>query len=478
MLEIADGLGLRWNHVTRLSCVTLALIIKLHSKSLQQLEVLGPFDLTIDLRIESLPQLRILELSDVDIGANPAATRLLARSRLTLNRIKLGHETSNALAWLYPDLHHHPNRASLMQDFWKHLRGLSIHFHGLREIIEPEEEATVSVTMGEAMKSSSKQIQVILPAVDMLHLIAIDAAIRLFVVNKLLSKKTHMIYSLNQPFIDIGKLRSLILESCNMPSWIDSLSACAQRLKGTLRLEVFVLREEQIESTFPRKLDTFFGLFRGLKRVSLLLQGENTTLPANNLISHHGESLKSLIIDQRRCARSSFGLCTNFRDGPKRDTLLHLIRKGCPELEQLGLSDFGSSNDWRDYDIAQLKNLRSLSLRVLPRQKNDVTNLQDCERAHERFARHFVRLYLESMPNLTIIGTGSLTFKDIRLGRMSSDDNTDLEHYLSPRYFYVDRFTNIKGEQRSILTKIAQGTPTGIDEHSSHIDIFQPYWID
>ena len=487
----ADGLRPRWNHVTRLSCLTLALVLKLHGQSLEQLELCGPFD-GPDVYIGSLqrisdgpepyigplPRLRVLEISNADLGAFDAARKLLAWTRLTLNKVRLGQETSNALAWLFPHLHQRPNRTKFTRELWEELR------HALQaeqETIKLGEEATDSGTIREAMNSSSKQMEVVLPAVDALHLIAIDAAVLLDIADKQPPIETQTIHSLDQRFIDIGQLQSLTLESCKVQGgWFDSLIACA-RAKGPLRLQVFALREERIKSAFPHKLDTFFGLFRGLKKVSLLLQGEDTRLPVKELISNHGETLKSLLIDQRRSARDSFGLTTHIRDPEdyEEESLLSLIGKGCPKLEQLGLSNSDPNDRWRhDQSLrTQFKNLRSMNLRVLPEQTSDVLSHRDCDDAHEKIAAHLIRLYHHFMPNLTLIGTGALTYQDIWLGRMNHKDNTNLERYLCPRYFYVQRLTNIRGEQQPVLTKIAQGTPTGIDEYSSHTDIFRPYWI-
>lgn len=478
-MGVADALRLRWNHVTRLSCTTLALILELHGESLQQLEILGPFDSDVDIRARYLPQLRVLEISDADFGAVDAATTLLAMARLTLTKIKLGHETSNALARLFPGLHPTPNQTTLTQAFWDDLQQ-ALEDHQID--IESDEEAKISVTKVEPTDSTTKQLKAVLPAVDALHLIAIDAAVLLCLAGRQPSTETQTLSSRSQPLVDISKLRSLTLESCKIPDWIDSLSTCA-RVKGPLRLEVFVLREERVQTNFARKLDTFFGLFRGLKKISLLLQGDKSTLPVKKLIENHGETLKSVLIDQRLSARGSFGFSTHIRDSVdhKRETLLSRIGKGCPKLEQLGLSDFASENDVNHYHMTmrtRFKNLRSLNLRVLPELTNDTLALQDCEDVHENFATHFIRRYQTSLPKLTLIGTGSLTYKDIWLGRMFSEDNSSMEHYLCPRYFYVQCVTNIRDEQQPLLTKIARGTPTGIDEYSSHTDIFQPYWID
>ena len=473
MLGVADALRFRWNHVTRLSCVTLALILKLHSKSLQELRLFGPFDSDTENQTRSLPQLRVLEISDADFAA---ATKLLTLARLTLTKIKLGHETSNALACLFPDLHPTLNQTMLTLDFWDDLQH-TLEAHPID--VESDEEATDSVTKVEAMDANTKQSKVILPAVDALHLIAIDVAVLLCVADKQPSIENQTIASLNQPLIDIGKLQSLTLESCKMSDCIDSLSTCA-RVKGPLRLEVFILREEQIQPTFPPKLDAFFGLFQGLRKVSLLLQGQTSTLPVKKLISNHGETLKSLVIDQRLSARDSFGRSTHIRGSidNKTETLLSCIGKGCPKLEQLGLSDFTTQKDWRhhrDTMRTRFENLRSLNFRVLPEHN---LSYQDWESFHENSAMLFIRRYQMFFPRLTLIGTGYLTYKDIWLGRTSSEDNSNLERYLSPRYFYVQSVTNIRGEQQPLLTKIARGTPTGIDQYSSHTDIFQPYWID
>lgn len=461
-----------------MSCHTLTLILKLHGRSLEQLVICGPFDFGPDLHIGPLPRLRVLEIGDTNDGAENAATGLIATTRLTLNRIKLGHEMSNALVYLFPDSNQAIDQTSLTQCLWKYLQST---LRTQQDEFEPVEEATDILTKEEVMDSIGEQMKVILPALDVLHLIAMDAPVLLCMADKQPSIETQTIYSLNQPLTDISKLRTLTIESCKMPDWIDSLSVCA-RVKGPLRLEAFALREEGIVSTFPHKLDEFFGLFRGLKKIALLLQGEHSTLPVKNLISNHGESLRSLLIDQRSSARHSFRLSTHIRDSKdyEEGTLLCLIGKGCPNLEQLGLSDFDSINDWRHFHktmVKRFKKLRSLNIRLLAEQTDDTVSQLHCEEIHENLATNFIRRYQKFMPNLTLIGTGSLTYKDIWLGRMSPDDNTDLERYLYPRYFYVQRFANIKGQQQPVLTKIAQGTPTGIDEHSSHTDIFRPYWI-
>lgn len=115
---------------------------------------------------------------------------------------------------------------------------------------------------------------------------------------------TQTIYSLNQLLIGMSKRQSPTLESCKTPDFTGSLSIC-DRLEGPLRPEVLALPEEEIQSTFPHKSDAFLGLFRGLKKIALLLQRENPTLPVKNLVSDYGESLRLLLIDQRLAETAS-----------------------------------------------------------------------------------------------------------------------------------------------------------------------------
>ena len=256
MLREADVPALRWDHVTRISGRTLASILESHGQSLQKLALLGPLTVERGFRIVPLLELRVLEMSDMPSEAVNAVTRMLASTRLRLNKIKLGYEVDEVLPYLFPETYEHVPQTEDTQIFWD---ALESDVQAQQNELESNEEATDSVIKKEAADSAKKALTVVLPALEALHLIAMDTAIVLCMTDKQRSVETQTIYSLNQPLVGIGKLRSLTLESCKMPDWIDSLCACA-RVKGPLRLEVFALREERVESTFPPKVNIFLGL--------------------------------------------------------------------------------------------------------------------------------------------------------------------------------------------------------------------------
>ena len=171
-------------------------------------------------------------------------------------------------------------------------------------------------------------------------------------------------------------------------------------------------------------------------------------MPVENLIANHGNTLKSLIIDQRLSARDTFGLSTHIRDSEnyKKGSLLQSIGRGCPNLEQLGLSDFDANDNWRHFAASMhkcFKELRSLSFRVLPERTEDPANIQACDDAHETLVAHFVRVYQKSLPKLTLIGTGSLTYKDIWLGRTNFEDSLVVICVRDTSMFSVSRTSEV-----------------------------------
>lgn len=89
----------------------------------------------------------------------------------------------------------------------------------------------------------------------------------------------------------------------------------------------------------------------------------------------------------------------------------------------------------------------------------------------------FRRYQSNHPPKLDIIGFGSITYAYTWIGR-TLDTASNIDHYLAPRIYHIERHTNIKGEIKPILTQIAQGTADEAKEYSSHLRIFEPCWLD
>lgn len=91
----------------------------------------------------------------------------------------------------------------------------------------------------------------------------------------------------------------------------------------------------------------------------------------------------------------------------------------------------------------------------------------------ETFMKAFILHQANYKHGLKIIGIESTTYADTWIGR-TTETSSDIDNFLAPRIFYIERHRNITGYFTPILTLIAEGTATEAKEYSSHLRIFEP----
>ena len=142
-----------------------------------------------------------------------------------------------------------------------------------------------------------------------------------------------------EPMLDFSKLGTLSLESCGglfeAFSMLHGFSAALGDTSCSLHLHTFKLRYEYATEIFMSKLLNFLLSLNPLRKLYVLLEGSSkisSTLA--NVLTVHGMTLKSLIWDQRQCARTMMA-----EDGSVgKHRLLGYIAKYCKNLSALGIS--------------------------------------------------------------------------------------------------------------------------------------------
>ena len=137
-------------------------------------------------------------------------------------------------------------------------------------------------------------------------------------------------------FIDFGNLVSLRLESCA------SLHNGLARLENTTSLSslrsLTVRTELGLEVMWP-SLESFICSLIGLTDLCLLIEGDFDALELEDILIHHGETLRSLVVDTRTGPRLNAAESTSAPqqiDGA--DTYITQISRHCPELIELGIT--------------------------------------------------------------------------------------------------------------------------------------------
>lgn len=175
------------------------------------------------------------------------------------------------------------------------------------------------------------------------------AAKRMHLVNShLLSLDTLVLKGLNASklikadflFQDWTCLRTLVLESCPgleqaLAFLADTENVDGQPLRSDLRLSTLRVRCEG--PSLVAQLHHFLASITGLVNLSVLLESRDRFRHLNlkTVLKSHGNSLKTLVLEERTGRRE------NFR-GPTRQRLhtprqLETIAKRCPNLVELGL---------------------------------------------------------------------------------------------------------------------------------------------
>ena len=159
-------------------------------------------------------------------------------------------------------------------------------------------------------------------------------SLRLIAVNVI-----HFMNPAFRPIIAYDALVTLRIESClGLNEFCQALTDDRTeqlRAKGVIfpYLKDLAVRAERVDNILMRCLKTILVLLQPLRQLFLLLEGHFKEEIIQKVLNRHGQSLQSLIWDEREASRSrgesrSIRTCSNH---------LRVISKRCPRLEALGV---------------------------------------------------------------------------------------------------------------------------------------------
>ncbi len=166
------------------------------------------------------------------------------------------------------------------------------------------------------------------------------------VLMPMLSLETLVLYGLNLEEVATGALGLMIDFNCITVLKLDSCHGLEDAFpllmgndfqsasQSVLRLTSFFVRHKDSSQNFAQHLATFLTSFTGLRKLVLLLEGQNQAMSKAPILEKHGKTLQKLVWDERRGPRND----------TKTDTFLHLkdnnlllISVKCPNMMALGL---------------------------------------------------------------------------------------------------------------------------------------------
>ncbi|KAL8642410.1 MAG: hypothetical protein Q9226_008515 [Calogaya cf. arnoldii] len=305
--------------------------------------------------------------------------------------------------------------------------------------------------------------------------------------------------------IDFQSLSSLSLESCpGLGTALDTLATESNEsglpLRSCLRLQSFSLRHEYSNQNFRTRLIKFLSAIQGLTHLSILLEDDDRSQPndLDPLLAVHGQSLRSLVWDERSGKRRSF-IPTETASVPVH-LRLRRIAIHCPNLVELGISI-----DWRDFTVdssfspysnnrrltgeafARLKNLKTLNIRNMPFIDPKKMALPLSE-IYSSFANSLLRILLCSdkdvlIPtapqNLKSLALGALTYRDVYNGvAFHRTLNWELHEFLRLKIYRVVRSYH-EGESlpRPLAVLTETGTYEKTEANGGDVNVFKPYWL-
>ncbi|CAF9918749.1 hypothetical protein IMSHALPRED_004400 [Imshaugia aleurites] len=437
----------------RISEKTLKLVARRHGHSLTTLQI-------NNCNLDRPSEFDFFALTTLDAGDMIQdvqfswEVRAEAKSYKSLTHLKIGYETTVARSYLgWRD----PLAMSAANDFtW------SVHDEIFRYLPACSQE------FSNLDKDSDLPRSIL--HLKSLHLVGLDCDFTTGMSTKLAT------------MLDTDKLTSLCLESCF------DLEQSFRRVSPLTNTDVppplpqlrsFRLRQEGCDAVFQDSLKAFLLALKGLVHLAVLLEGFGPFLPPDCIIGNHGLTLRTLVWDQRRGPRQKLEESTSTATQVQIARSLDKIVEECPNLEELGLAVNAliyGNNAYGPRRISQLKQLKTLNLRVLPIQKADAET-SSFPRIHEMIATDIANALLKNGLRLETLGLGSITWTDIWQGRSRFSKSSGIDTYLCPRIFHIDYPVNLRGESQPLITQIAQGTATEAKEYSSNLRIFEPYWL-
>ncbi|KAL9633501.1 MAG: hypothetical protein Q9204_003369 [Flavoplaca sp. TL-2023a] len=317
----------------------------------------------------------------------------------------------------------------------------------------------------------------------------------------------HKIIKPSHGILKLQTLTSMTLESCpGLEDAFDLLATDKDKsdlsLRSTLRLRSFSLRHEASNQQFRNRLLDFLGAICGLTHLSVLLEDVSRS-HANHLdpmLAVHGQSLRSLVWDERSGRRDSF--TTSEPLSAASYQLIGRITAHCPYLIELGVS-----MDWRDFTqkdsfipndynrnltstaFARLKALRTLNIRTMPfvNAKKMALPLSEIQAS---FANSLLTIIsckngredvLSRSPprNLETLALGALTYRDIRngLGCHGVKDG-ELYQFLRLKVYRVIHNHQVDGKSPKPLAILAEtGTYEKTEANGGAVNVLKPYWL-
>ena len=79
-------------------------------------------------------------------------------------------------------------------------------------------------------------------------------------------------------------------------------------------------------------------------------------------------------------------------------------------------------------------------------------------------------------PSIDTLSFGALTYRDVRDGSME-DHVSPRDDYLTLRTYSIEYHRTYDGIHSPVLTQIAKGSTSGVDDTHRRISILEPYWL-
>ncbi|KAK2811817.1 hypothetical protein FQN50_001855 [Emmonsiellopsis sp. PD_5] len=305
-----------------------------------------------------------------------------------------------------------------------------------------------------------------------------------------------------RPALDLYRLHSLSLESCvGIETFLGGLSRSAPDsdrpyAQTRLKLKEFRVRVENPDQDTRESLERFLASFKGLKLLSVLLDGTDEMIDHATIMAAHGGTLKVLVWEGRRNLRSNHIDLEHSFDGTP--AFLTLLSETCPNIEELSV----------------VLNMRTLYLRnqgrlycpcpymmlLLPRLKT--LHCRDFLVPHSRsllpeYAIHANRMVATSfldwgthahfgLSELELLAVGPINFHDRWVQNHHSHDYT-VHPERGPIFYDVRTMEdNLMGithhlnplvRVRAVVSDVVPNDVEEIKREYRHTRVFESYWL-
>ena len=293
------------------------------------------------------------------------------------------------------------------------------------------------------------------------------------------------------PFL---RLNRLSLESCvNSTALLDSVAEtfyfaqnAADAPKPSLipQLTEFLFRSEAPTTALKESMIRFLGSFRGLKTMSILFENATMLESVSTMISEHGPTLQTLVLESRMQPRESLALDTSrpFGNGGYASDLweesISDICRLCPNLVELG-TGFPWNDEivrLRKTPLPTLKNLRTIHIRNFP-ESHVLSQLGDY--SIKEYATKFIEWVFPSLvgasrPNLETLAIGPTLYES----RWRPDDaKRQLPEFSRTHHYCVDWAKTRFGRWSPMITAVTEKCIEELREESPLGGVFEQVWL-